>query len=140
MGWRSAYRAGSQFAGWLDKPTDGRRTPGPILPLLLILGFFGWVGEQACNAFEGLTDGGDVHSSASAQPESAPTAAVPASVDKRSLCGDPDARPSLAPAHTWPSFQCRNPSVRNNELCFARAEYSDVPGTGCPGRQLCCSP
>lgn len=41
----------------------------------------------------------------------------------------------------WAKFACVSPEeAESREQCFARADYADEAGRGCPGRSLCCSP
>jgi len=54
-----------------------------------------------------------------------------------SRCGDPDYTPSGRSESEWKEFECKK---GNTSICYTREEYSNIPGTGCPGKQLCCPP
>ena len=143
MGWRSAYRAGNQFGGWATNPGDLRRTPGPIFGLLLIVGFVGYLGKEECNCAQVSSD------AAQAKPNYALPSGASADSNtqgdlsrapRRTHCGDPAAQPYGTDPNQWPRFRCRNPRFDAGERCFARTEYSDTRGMGCPRELLCCSP
>lgn len=57
-------------------------------------------------------------------------------------CGAPLATvPSDVDRTAWLEFACVSPEeAESREQCFARADYADEAGRGCPGRSLCCSP
>jgi tRNA A-37 threonylcarbamoyl transferase component Bud32 len=57
-------------------------------------------------------------------------------------CGTDDAFATFQVVADWHDYRCRHERQAHDiwESCLPRAAYSDVPGSGCPGDQLCCPP
>jgi hypothetical protein len=53
-------------------------------------------------------------------------------------CGSPQHAPKKQLSAAWTKYACLNPDDASAFECLSWSDYTDKPGFGCPGAQMCC--
>ena len=124
MSWVKGYRLGNQLAGAVAHPGDSRYAKG--VGCWFLIGIVFCTGSYLYRQFGCEAE----------RPESLQINA-PANHESRHgrHCGSANSRPADISAVAWGEYHCRTKSEAGGtwSRCLRHAEYSNVPGTGCPG-------
>ncbi len=94
---------------------------------------------KRAEAANDAVSGGPAAAASTDEPTAADSIAGPGATTPPTHCGSPDALADFASLPRWREHRCRDASS-SHPGCYPRDAYSDAPGRGCPGHQLCCQP